>query len=261
LSVGPIWHGHAAERQHQQGVAIVIAPEEKRALERRYYPALQETVFGRFEREFVRCLGRDAVVLDTGSGPGSWILQEQRERLRLLVGEDVYLPDVSHLDAFTLADAQHLPFADHSFDVVVSYLVIEHLPDPAAAFCEYARVLKPGGYFVFKTPAVRTPLFLLSRLLPTGLHKRLKARIGTPEEDVFPACYRANTVSVLERELTAAGFRRAWLTTVDQTYAYLSHNRWTYALGLLYSRMTEWRALAWLRNQIIGIYQMPKEMQ
>lgn len=251
----------APERQDEQGVANVIAPQTKQALEARYYPTLQETVFGRFEREFVRCLGRDAVVLDTGSGPGSWILQEQRERLRLLVGEDVYLPDVSHLDAFVLADAQHLPFADDSFDVVVSYLVIEHLPDPAAAFREYARVVKPGGYFVFKTPAVRTPLFLLSRLLPTSLHKRMKARIGTAEEDVFPACYRANTVPILERELAAAGFRRVWLTTVDQTYAYLSHYRWMYVLGLLYSRMTEWRALAWLRNQIIGIYQIPGEVQ
>lgn len=237
----------------------MITEDVKRALERRFYPDVQNIVFSRFATQLDACLRPGAIVLDSGSGPGSWILQERRERLGLLVGEDVYRPDVSRLDAFTLARCEHLPFADRSFDMVVAYLMIEHLAEPLVAFREYARVLKPGGYFVFKTPAVYTPLFILAKLLPVAWHRALKARIGVAEGDVFPTYYRANTLRALRRDLAAAGFQPRWLQTVDQTYAYMSHTRWMYTLGLLYSRLTTLRPLAWLRNQIIGIYRLPEE--
>lgn len=47
-----------------------------------------------------------------------------------------------------VADAEALPFADDSFDLVVGHAVVHHLPDIAAAFAEARRVLKPGGRFV-----------------------------------------------------------------------------------------------------------------
>ncbi len=42
-------------------------------------------------------------------------------------------------------DAQHLEFADHSFDTVVSTCVFCSVPDPLAGLREIHRVLKPGG--------------------------------------------------------------------------------------------------------------------
>ena len=237
----------------------MISEATKKALEKRYYPDLQQAVFGRFDAALDCRLSQGAIVLDAGSGPGSWILRPYRRRMGQLIGADVYMPDVSHLDAFVLANCAQLPFADNAFDMVVAYLVLEHLPAPALAYREFARVLKPGGYFCFKTPAVRTPLFLLAKILPTTWHKRLKSRIGIDEKDIFPTVYRANVLRTLERDLIDAGFQRDWLCTVDQTYAYLPHTRWTYALGLLYSRMTEWRAFSWLRNQINGIYRLSEE--
>jgi ubiquinone/menaquinone biosynthesis C-methylase UbiE len=44
-----------------------------------------------------------------------------------------------------VADAENLPFADNSFDVVYSYGVLHHSPDTARCFHEVLRVLRPGG--------------------------------------------------------------------------------------------------------------------
>ena len=43
------------------------------------------------------------------------------------------------------ADAEQLPFDDGVFDIVYSYGVFQHTPDPAMALAEAHRVLKPGG--------------------------------------------------------------------------------------------------------------------
>jgi ubiquinone/menaquinone biosynthesis C-methylase UbiE len=48
-----------------------------------------------------------------------------------------------------VADAESLPFADASFDLVIGHAVLHHIPDVELAFREILRVLKPGGRFVF----------------------------------------------------------------------------------------------------------------
>jgi SAM-dependent methyltransferase len=48
---------------------------------------------------------------------------------------------------YLVADAQELPFADRSFDVVVANHMLYHVPDRPKALAEIARVLVPGGVF------------------------------------------------------------------------------------------------------------------
>jgi len=57
--------------------------------------------------------------------------------------------------------AEALPFADASFDLVLSHEVIEHVADDRAALAEMARALKPGGRLV---------LFCPNRLYPFETH-------------------------------------------------------------------------------------------
>ena len=46
-------------------------------------------------------------------------------------------------------EADTLPFADDSFDLVFGHAVLHHLPDLGAAFAEFRRVLRPGGRIAF----------------------------------------------------------------------------------------------------------------
>jgi SAM-dependent methyltransferase len=51
-----------------------------------------------------------------------------------------------------LADAEHLPFPDAAFDMVVAFDVLEHVADMSAALRACARVLVPGGVLVAHLP-------------------------------------------------------------------------------------------------------------
>jgi SAM-dependent methyltransferase len=46
-------------------------------------------------------------------------------------------------------EAEELPFADSSFDLVFGHAVLHHVPDLERAFGEFARVLRPGGVVAF----------------------------------------------------------------------------------------------------------------
>jgi SAM-dependent methyltransferase len=51
-------------------------------------------------------------------------------------------------------DLESLTFPDASFDLFVTQDVMEHVLEPARAFREIARVLRPGGAHVFTAPLV-----------------------------------------------------------------------------------------------------------
>ncbi len=56
-------------------------------------------------------------------------------------------------DLLTLADGGKMPFPDDHFASAVSNSVLEHIPQVDDVLVELARVLKPGGRFVFCVPS------------------------------------------------------------------------------------------------------------
>jgi SAM-dependent methyltransferase len=53
---------------------------------------------------------------------------------------------------FRCENLEKMTFADGSFDLVITQDVFEHVLNPAPAFREIARVLKPGGAHIFTVP-------------------------------------------------------------------------------------------------------------
>lgn len=67
-----------------------------------------------------------------------------------------------------VADAEHLPFADGSFDLVCGHAVLHHVPDLDQALREVIRVLRPGGRFVFAGEPTRHGALIARRLSRTA---------------------------------------------------------------------------------------------
>jgi SAM-dependent methyltransferase len=92
--------------------------------------------------------------LDVGAGTGalSAVILEAAEPCEV-VGIDRSADYVAHAAGhvgderarFQVGDAQALPFGDREFDVAVSGLVLNFLPDPARTLAEMRRTVRPGG--------------------------------------------------------------------------------------------------------------------
>lgn len=76
-----------------------------------------------------------------------------------------------------VADVEHLPFEDESFDLVVSFTGLHCFPDPARAVVEMVRVLRPGG--VISGSAI---------LNDTGLRHEPLRRMGRLAGLLGPGC-------------------------------------------------------------------------
>ncbi|MEY2397807.1 MAG: hypothetical protein QOJ00_981 [Actinomycetota bacterium] len=61
------------------------------------------------------------------------------------------------------ADATALPFADHSFDAVLSWVMLHHTVEWEQALAEAVRVLRPGGHLVGYDLVSVAPLRVLHR--------------------------------------------------------------------------------------------------
>lgn len=113
---------------------------------------------------------------------------------------------------FQIADAQTLPFPDNAFDVVVSALVINFIPDRCKALAEMRRVARAGGTvaaYVWDFAGERSP----GSLLRTGLHA-----IGIELADV-PGLADSG-LDALRSLFERAGLEQIATRTIDVTMSF-----------------------------------------
>ncbi len=127
--------------------------------------AVQHVRWRRFEaaRALLEQVPPPGLLVDVGCGPGESTLYLARAlRARRAVGIDIsadcvwfgnQLARANDLPArFATANATRLPLPTASADLVVSFEMIEHLPNWRAFVADVARVLRPGAHVLLTTP-------------------------------------------------------------------------------------------------------------
>ncbi len=85
-----------------------------------------------------------------------------------------------------------LPFADRSFDVVVCFSVLHHIPNVSTVVAEMSRVARPGGYVLLREPTVSMGDWRFPR---RGLTKRER---GIPRKLLRTLVRKAGLVTIKE---------------------------------------------------------------
>lgn len=157
-------------------------------------------------------LGEDPVeILDVGTGTGFLaVLAAQLEHRVTGIDLTPAMLERARLRAdeagvaveWHVGDALYLPFDDERFDAVVSRNVLWTMPDPAQAFIEWRRVVRPGGRVAwFDGVRPRPGLVTWSRMLAVAALQR----VGRPGDRAVSHRYDAALAGEMPfRTLTSA---------------------------------------------------------
>lgn len=224
-------------------------------IDQRFYPGHQagwdDRLYVDQVMEFLEPTHR---ILDLGAGRGAnprIALKGQAAQLcGVDIGQEVF--ENPHVDEAKQLEDGRIPYPADYFDSVVSSYVLEHLDDPVAVFKEVRRVLRPGGFFILRTPNKYHYVPVLAQITPHRFHKYINTKRGRAEHDTFPTFYRANTARRLRQLAGQTGFSIESLRFFDGRPEYLRFNALTYTIGLAYERLaSSTEALKWMRPLII----------
>jgi 2-polyprenyl-3-methyl-5-hydroxy-6-metoxy-1,4-benzoquinol methylase len=128
-----------------------------------YLVYLKHIALYAFAKKF--CANQHVLDMGCGEGYGSDVLAGAA---RIVIAADYSFETVTHAQtkyhraniAFVVCDAQALPFKAESFDTIISFEVIEHIPVVSRYLTEIRRALRVSGVSIISTPNSRM------RLLP-----------------------------------------------------------------------------------------------
>ena len=153
-------------------------------------------------------------VLDIATG-GGHVARLFAPHVASVVASDLTPEILEHAAAFfaaqgvdnvttQLADAESLPFADRSFDIVTCRIAPHHFPNPAEFVREAARVLSPGGRFI-----------LVDSTVPEGLSGEFLNRIEKLRD---PSHVRSLTIDEWRALLKGASFQIETIETFPKRH-------------------------------------------
>lgn len=181
-------------------------------------------------------------VLDAGCGHRS-ALTRYRSQIHRFVGVDLHAPEpgsLPYLDEFATVDVcvEGDAFPPATFDIILSSFTVEHFGDPAGAFANFARWMRPGGTLVVKTVNRRHPFVAAYLDMPASLRRRLQPLVKASAADAHPLVGACNDPEAIRSALRQAGFEDIRIQTVGHLARAWGRRRPTFALGLVGDLLT-----------------------
>ena len=215
-----------------------------------------------FHRLCAQLVQPGASILEIGAGPSN-PTSRFLSTLGKVHGVD---PDPSVRANDALVEAailqnERLPFPNETFDCCVSNYVVEHISDPELHLQEVARVLRPGGTYVFRTPNRYHYVSLASWLTPHWLHEFLANRLrNLPEDahDPYPTVYALNSRQSVRRFASRIGLEVEQLRLVEKEPSYGMSSRALFLAFMGYERLVNaFDQLSIFRANIFAVLRKP----
>lgn len=131
-------------------------PEKLKATDETYQEHME-----RYKFALERVKGLSVLDVACGAGYGSHMLaSEAKEVCGIDISDEAVQYAREHYSGqnikFEVMDSRAIKYPDHSFDAVVSFETIEHVPEPEVFLKEIKRILKPDGLLIISTPNLET---------------------------------------------------------------------------------------------------------
>lgn len=125
-------------------------------------------------------------ILDIGCGDGTTLRYLYDMYAATGQGIDVSIEAISKSTnlsrsyplSFMISDTRNLPFKEFSFDIILSWGVIEHFKEDLLSLAQYYKVLKPSGTLILIQPNILSSAVIQEKLLryrnkwPFGMHTK-----------------------------------------------------------------------------------------
>jgi SAM-dependent methyltransferase len=183
-------------------------------------------------------------ILDVGGGQSPSLAPEARPPGCHYVGLDssVYELDsapTGSYDEVIVADVcRRVPALEGSFDLAVSWQVLEHVKPLRAALDNIHAYLRPGGQLVALLSSSTSAFAVLNRVVPQRVGTALVARVmDRPPETVHPAHYDNCRHAALTRLLS--GWSRAEIVPEYRGASYFGFSRFAQATYVAYEEFAQ----------------------
>ena len=150
--------------------------EQKQDLGRIEYERGEDTNVDELARRFAQFAELHGLVLDIGCGISSRPAYFSDDPDCTYVGVDPLVGAVVRDFDFVQGIAERLPFADATFDGVISATMLDHVPDPEQVLIDARRVLKTGGRLALWVGVVDGQTLKETVLYPLGIPARRPIR-------------------------------------------------------------------------------------
>lgn len=155
-----------------------MSQEKSKKITKQYFDSTARDYDNSHDGRFVQCMYKEIVnqaekvsrsgvqtrrILDLGCGNGN-VTALLRERIPakyygLDLSENMIEEARQHLGdevSLCVGDAEHLPYEDGMFDLLICNASFHHYPNPELAVDEMRRVLRPGGVIILGDPTFRS---------------------------------------------------------------------------------------------------------
>ncbi|MGY3548010.1 SAM-dependent methyltransferase [Bradyrhizobium sp. USDA 4472] len=163
-------------------------------------------------------------IYEAGGGSSSFLPMDVLGRSYVTVVDidEDQVRNNTYADEAMLGDVQTYRFGSETFDLVICYNVIEHLPDVEAALLNFRDALKPGGMMLIGAPNPRSLSGVVTKYSPHWFHVWFYRNIrgiktaGMPGQAPFPTFFHPLvTLSKLEAFAAAQGLETIYRREVE----------------------------------------------